>query len=46
MWLSPPSAWIGSAMKQAMSWGCSANAASAWPHRALLGRYHVLQVLI
>ena len=31
MWLSPPSAWIGSAMKQAMSWGCSRNAASAWP---------------
>ena len=29
MWLSPPSPWIGSAMKQAMSCGCAANAASA-----------------
>ena len=30
MWLSPPSPWMGSAMKQAMSCGCAANAASAW----------------
>ena len=30
MWLSPPSPWIGSAMKQAMSCGYRSNAARAW----------------
>ncbi len=28
-WRSPPSPWMGSAMKQAMSCGCAANAARA-----------------
>ena len=30
MWLSPPSPWIGSARKQAMSCGLASNAARAW----------------
>lgn len=29
MWLSPPSPWIGSAMKQAMSWRNRSNASLA-----------------
>ena len=38
MWLSPPSPWIGSAMKQAMSCGCAANAARACASARCLGR--------
>jgi hypothetical protein len=45
MWLSPPSAWIGSAMKQAMSCGCCAEGRLGLAHRVLLAADNIVEVL-
>ena len=40
-WRSPPSPWIGSAMKQAMSCGCASNAARAWRSDSASSGVHI-----
>ena len=45
MWLSPPSPWIGSAMKAAMSCGCVGEGRDGPAPARLLGRDDLVQVV-